>query len=356
MKILLVVGTRPNFVKAAPIIREIEKYNDIEYLLVHTGQHYDDNMSKMFFNDLMLPMPNVNLNVSHDTQNKQIAEIMVSFDTVCDKYKPDVVVIIGDVNSSLACAITASKINNIKIAHVEAGPRVVSQSTTSEEKNRRIIDTISDYLFAPNMDAVNNLKRENMNGEIYLTGDVAIDSLLYVAKNIDNIKQSKPYVMLTLHRPFNVDDPITLKSILIGVNAIAHDIKVIFPIHPRTKNNIEKFGFTKYIKNINVVEPLGYIEFVSMMKNAKMVITDSGGIQTETTILGIPCITLMDESGQNHTLNDGTNILAGSDTTKIYNSACDILCGKQFKEFKHYLYDGKVAERMIKILRSDFNG
>ena len=352
MKIIIVVGARPNFIKAAPIIRELNLYDDIDYLFVHTGQHYDDNMSEAFFIDLDLPAPDINMCVKSGSHATQTSEIMVKFEKICLSYYPDIVIIIGDVNSSLACAIAASKINSIKIAHIEAGPRVKSQYFTPEEKNRRVIDVLSDYLFASNDTDMSNLKNESVNGKIYLTGDIISDSLLRTASKIE-YDGIRTYALLTLHRPFNVDECEPLESILKGIQKASQEIQIIFPIHPRTKSRIEKFGLTEYLSGVTVIDPLGYVEFIRAMRNAKMVITDSGGIQIESTMLNIPCITLMNESGKNTTIDKGTNILAGSDGTKIHKYVVDILNSNTINEFNDELCDGKVASRIVNILRDD---
>ena len=311
MKIFLIIGARPNFMKAAPIIRELDKHEDIEYKVIHTGQHYDSNMSDIFFKELNIPKPNINLNVGSGTHASQTAKIMERFEIVLEDEKPDIVMVFGDINSSLACAIVVSKIEGIRLAHVESGCRSGDRSMP-EEINRIVTDHLSDYLFCPTINDRINLLDEGIDKrKIFLVGNVMLDNLFYNLEKPYEFLEEDEYALLTIHRASNTDNKENLESILETINIISKEIRVIFPIHPRTKNQIKKFKLTNLLDNIDVMEPLGFIDFTHYLKNAKFVLTDSGGVQTETSALGVPCITLRENTEWDYTLKTGTNTLTG---------------------------------------------
>ncbi len=373
MKLLLVAGARPNFMKIAPLVHVIHqknqknKRNQIDYKLVHTGQHYDYEMSKVFFDELDIPEPDYFLNVGSGTHAEQTAKIMTVFEEICLQEKPDVVVVVGDVNSTLACSVTAKKLN-IKVAHVEAGLRSFDM-TMPEEINRIVTDTISDYLFVSEKSGIKNLKKEGKNkNQVFFVGNIMIDTLFYGLKKIKQGKVevkvkiknnpklhalcSMPYAVLTLHRPSNVDDKNKLKDILMALIEISKDMDIYFPIHPRTKKNIEKMKL-KYIlenSNIKTMPPLSYLEFLSLWKDASLVLTDSGGIQEETTVLGIPCFTIRENTERPITIKQGTNILVGTTGKGILQAYKQFKRGIRRKGRVPELWDGKAAERIVKIL------
>ena len=368
MKIILVAGARPNFMKIAPLIWELKKRHKvaksdkIEYLFVHTGQHYDIEMSNVFLKDLNLPYPDINLDVGSASHAKQTAKIMIKFEEVCLKNKPDIVIVAGDVNSTIACTLVAAKLG-IKTAHVEAGLRSFDR-TMPEEINRILTDSISDYLFTTCKDANNNLKREGMPQEkIFFVGNVMIDSLRRFQKKAEKINTLKKYglekssyALLTLHRPSNVDEKDSLKEILEALKEISNYIPISFPMHPRTQKLINKFRLNKFLDNENSIilnNPLGYLEFLSLMMDAKFVLTDSGGIQEETTALGIPCLTLRTNTERPITIKVGTNRIVGNSRDKIIRESMKILKRKNKKQFMvPELWDGKTAKRILNILLS----
>jgi len=366
MKIILVAGARPNFMKIAPLIwevkkrQEITKSNKIEYLLVHTGQHYDIEMSNVFFKDLNIPHPDINLGVGSASHAVQTAKIMIKFEKVCVKHKADIIIVVGDVNSTIACTLVAAKLG-IKTAHVEAGLRSFDR-TMPEEINRILTDSISDYLFTTCKDANNNLKREGIPQEkIFFVGNVMIDSLRLFQKKAEKINALKKYgleksnyALVTLHRPSNVDEKDSLKEILEALKEISKYIPISFPIHPRTNKLINKFRLNKFLDNGNSIiinNPLGYLEFLGLMMDAKFVLTDSGGIQEETTALGIPCLTLRNNTERPITVKVGTNRIVGNCSNKIIRESMKILKGENKKQFIiPELWDGKTAKRIINIL------
>ncbi len=420
MKILLIAGARPNFMKIASLIDAINKYNatqnlkpKIQYLLVHTGQHYDSTMSEAFFKDLDLPKPDIYLGVGSGSHTFQTAEIMKRFEPVLLDHQPDVIILVGDVNSTVACALVASKIeyqtHNPElrtqhsrrkpwIAHVEAGLRS-SDRSMPEEINRILTDATSDFLFTTEESANLNLKREGISEDkIFFVGNTMIDTLLkhkQIAQRSDILQRLSlsirnpqfaicnsvvPYTVLTLHRPSNVDGREAFKNILEALSEISKHIPIIFPAHPRTVNRIKEFGFEAYfnfvesnnltnptnsINSINIINPLGYLDFLCLMSNAKLVLTDSGGIQEETTILGIPCITLRENTERPITVSRGTNVVVGTSKHRIIeeslkrintrNSPNDLvtqLPNNPITQLTHYppLWDGKAGHRIVQIL------
>ncbi len=354
-----VVGARPNFMKVAPIHRVFSRMSSVEHLIVHTGQHYDENMSKVFFDDLELPKPDVYLGVGSGTHAEQTARIMVEFEKVLLKEKPDLVIVVGDVNSTVACSLTASKLL-IPVAHVEAGLRSFDR-TMPEEINRMVTDILSDYLFVTEESGVINLKREGVDDKkIFLVGDVMIDSLVIYREKAKSsqIKSALgvlpgEYTLVTLHRPSNVDGIESLGTILRIFKGIENLGSIIFPIHPRTKKRIEEYGLSSEflrVKNLALVEPLGYLDFLNLMIDAKIVLTDSGGIQEETTYLNVPCITLRENTERPVTLKLGTNVLAGLAAERVVALTADCYAGKWKKSSVPELWDGKAAERIATVL------
>lgn len=368
MRVALVCGARPNFMKIAPLMRAIEKHNasseanPIEPLLVHTGQHYDYEMSQVFFQDLKLPQPDIYLGVGSGTHAEQTGKIMIGFERVLFQEKPDLVVVVGDVNSTLAAALAAVKLY-IPIAHVEAGLRSYDRDMP-EEINRTLTDHISDYLFTTSRYDDDNLKEENISSsKIFHVGNIMVDNLLYnreVAEKSSILSRlglkEWGYALLTLHRPSNVDNKESLISISSAINSISQKIPVVFPVHPRTRKNIESFGLHSLFtgNHISFIEPLGYLDFLKLEMNAKLVMTDSGGMQVETTVLDVPCLTLLNSPVWIITHKQGTNTLVGNDTKKIIAEAFKILGGKEKKGSCPELWDGKTAERIVDILSRSF--
>ena len=354
MKLLLTAGARPNFMKLSPIVRELKKHPEIDFEIVHTGQHYDDNMNDIFFRELDIPKPNYNLGVGSGSHGEQTGKIMIDFEKICKYEKPDIVVVIGDVNSTLACALVASKLH-IKVAHIEAGLRSYDM-TMPEEINRIVADVVSDYLFCSIKEAHGNLIKENYDDKkIFIVGDTMIDNLLYNVQKINDnpYKDKGKYIALTLHRPSNADNKDTLQKILVALYEISLTNKIIFPIHPRTKNKIEEFGYTHLInhKNITILDPLGYIEFLTLMKYSSLIITDSGGLQIEAAALNIPCITLRENTEQIDTIESGHNVLVGCNYVSIIDQTYKRL-DPDFKlsPLDDGLRDGKVSERIVNVL------
>ena len=365
MKIACIVGARPNFMKIAPILEQMGKYPDLEPLLVHTGQHYDYEMSQIFFEDLSIPKPDVYLGVGSGSHAVQTAKIMMAFEEVAVGHKPDLVLVVGDVNSTLACTLVAAKLC-IPVAHVEAGIRSFDR-TMPEEINRTLTDAVSDYLFTPTEDADENLRREGIPDEkIFLVGDVMIDTLMKykekavldanrvldtIFKDRASSIENREYALMTLHRPSNVDIKTNFVNILKALAEIQQRIKIIFPMHPRTRARVEEFGLSDTIssmENLMIIEPLGYLRFMGLMVSAKFVLTDSGGMQTETTVLNIPCLTMRENTERPETIREGTNILVGSDTGLIVEESTKILDGNGKTGMYPKLWDGHAAERIVK--------
>src|SRR5438876_1867699 len=350
MKVLNVVGARPNFMKIAPIVEEMKEVRDLTSILLHTGQHYDDGMSDVFFRDLGMPIPDVYLDVGSGTHAEQTARIMVEFEKVCFREKRDLVVVVGDVNSTMACAIVAAKLL-IPVAHVEAGLRSCDR-TMPEEINRLVTDAVAELLFTTSRDADENLKREGVDpSKIHFAGNVMIDTLLKHRRKADAVQIEKPakYALVTLHRPSNVDDPNVLGPILEALNQISKSIPVLFPIHPRTAKRVQDFGFA--MNGIQMMEPLGYLEFLNLESTATVVLTDSGGLQEETTILGVPCLTLRNNTERPVTIDHGTNLLAGPDKGRILEAFRRIMNGDWKPSGPPEHWYGQPAEPIVRVIR-----
>ena len=359
MKILSVVGTRPNFMKIAPLVNEFRKRN-IGHMLVHTGQHYDKEMYKLFFDDLKISKPDFDLGVGSGTRDEQIKSIKAKLMPIIEKENPDVVVVVGDVNSTLAAAQAANKLG-IKVAHVEAGLRSFD-NTMPEEFNRIETDKISDFLFTTEKSGNINLEKEGISKDkIFFVGNVMIDTLLSHKEKAEQSKileklnlEKKGYCTLTLHRPSNVDNREDFANILYILEKIQEKIKIIFPVHPRARKNMQSFNFDdklKKMKNLIMTEPLGYLDFLCLMANSKLVLTDSGGIQEETTVLGVPCITLRKNTERPVTVEQGTNLLVSTNKEKVVSKAMEAINNKiKLKNKVPELWDGKAAERIVKIL------
>ena len=357
-KIISVVGARPNFIKIAPVHRAFQKYSSkIIHKICHTGQHFDDKMSKVFFDELKMPKPDYFLGLGGGSHAVQTARIMVEFEKILIEEKPDLVIVPGDVNSTLAASLVAAKMH-IPVAHVESGLRSFDRMMP-EEINRVLADEISDYLFVTEKSGLQNLENEGVSKEkVFFTGNVMIDSLVHFTPNIDksdilrNLKLEKQkYILSTFHRPSNVDTKEELQELIVAINKLAELSKLVFPIHPRTKNNMSNFGLLEKIhSNVLLLEPQGYIDFLNLTKNAQLVITDSGGIQEETTFLGVQCITVRDNTERPITSEIGTNHMIGTKLTKVVEAAKDIISGNTKKGIIPELWDGRAAERIAEII------
>ncbi len=360
MKILSIVGARPNFMKVAPLHRAFLKHPEIVPKIIHTGQHYDSRMSDIFFNQLGLPKPDYFLGVGGGSHTQQTAHIMLAFEKILLDEKPDMVVVVGDVNSTIACALVAVK-ERVPVAHVEAGLRS-GDRTMPEEINRIITDSISDLLFVSEESGMENLAREGVPGEkVHFVGNVMIDSLAHFREESEKntiLEQHNlspgTYALVTMHRPANVDTAEGLHTVARIVSDTAEQLKVVFPIHPRTSKNLEQHGLLASIKlnpNVLLMEPQGYFEFLKLIANARVVLTDSGGIQEETTYLGVPCMTFRNNTERPVTVSVGTNILLKDMTPAEINIKLkDILNGNIKKGGIPPLWDGETAGRIAAIL------
>jgi UDP-N-acetylglucosamine 2-epimerase (non-hydrolysing) len=345
------------------MIREFSRYgHQITNKICHTGQHFDEKMSKVFFNDLNLPESDFYLAVGSGSHAVQTAKIMIEFEKVLLDEKPDLIIVVGDVNSTIACSIVASKLN-IKIAHVEAGLRSFDR-TMPEEINRMVTDTLSDFLFVSEESGLANLKREGISdSKVFFVGNIMIDSLVYYMDRIDDSNimaeyrlKNNNYILATFHRPSNVDSGSDIQSLVELLNLLSERRKLIFPVHPRTMKKLEENDLIdKMNPNIIVTNPVGYIDFLYLMKNAELVITDSGGIQEETTYLGVQCLTVRENTERPVTINIGTNQLVGTDIPNIKSAADGVLDGKVKKGGIPKLWDGKTAERIVSILMEKLN-
>ena len=367
IKVFLVAGGRPNFMKVAPIYKEMKKFP--EYFnpqIVHTGQHYDHNMSDIFFKNLGLRKPDIFLGASSGNHGEQTGRIMIEFEKCLLKEKPGLVIVVGDVNSTLACSITSTKLR-ILVAHVESGLRSFDR-TMPEEINRIVTDSITDILFTTSKDAEMNLLNEGIpKNKIFFVGNVMIDSLNKTTTEANSAKilekhnlTKKRYITLTLHRPSNVDNKKKLVNILDAIKIIQEKIKIVFPVHPRTNKMLKKFKLFSYLKsleNLILIEPLGYWDFAKLMACSKLILTDSGGIQEETTILNIPCLTLRENTERPITVSQGTNILVGNSTEKILSETARIINGNGYTGSCRApkFWDGKTSMRIVKILVTQLN-
>ncbi len=363
MIIHLVCAARPNFMKVAPLYHALKKEPWAKPVIVHTGQHYDLNMSRAFFEDLGLPKPDIYLGVGSGTHAEQTGKVLMAYEKVLYDERPDLVVVVGDVNSTMAATIAASKLG-IKVAHLEAGLRSFDRSMP-EEINRLVTDVLADMHWTPSRDAGENLIREGISpGKIYLVGNIMIDSLEMVREKIEREKaylsfglEPGGYGVVTLHRPSNVDDPGVLKKICSFLEEITERVPLIFPLHPRTRRNLEEnllLAAMESSKRLFLPEPLNYVRFMNLVFNCLLVITDSGGIQEETSYLGIPCLTLRENTERPITLTHGTNQLCGLDELKWKTE--ELLRSRARKPKKIEFWDGKTAERIVEVLKNCDNG
>ena len=359
MKVANVVGARPNLVKIAPLVREMRKHPEIQPLLIHTGQHYDEKLSDIFFRQMGIPQPDVNLEVGSGSHAWQTAEILKRIEPVLLEHRPDLALVVGDVNSTVAASLAATKLG-IAVAHVEAGLRSFDR-TMPEEINRVLTDAVADYLFATEEDAVENLLREGRPRErIFLVGNVMIDALQQflpiaqqsrIANELGLAEGAgyRPFAVLTLHRPSNVDSLETLKKLLGAIEELAEKLPVIFPVHPRTQQKLTELK-NHYHPRFRMMPPLGYLDFICLLSRARLVLTDSGGIQEETTALGVPCITIRENTERPVTVTQGTNQIVGQDPARIVAAAREALLGKSKAGRVPRLWDGQAAERIVEVL------
>ncbi len=365
MKIIVIAGARPNFMKIAPLMSAFAETPAIQAILVHTGQHYDEKMSDLFFRQLEIPKPDINLGCGGGTHAQQTAAIMTAFEPVVLEHKPDAVLVVGDVNSTIACGMVAVKLG-VKLVHVEAGLRSFDR-TMPEEINRVLTDSISDLLFVTEQAGVENLRREGIVADkVHLVGNVMIDTLLRNREKAEGTAileslnlQPRQYAVVTLHRPANVDDPQALAGLVDVLDAVQADQPVIFPIHPRTLKHISAHGLMDRVdrmRNLRLMEPIGYLEFLKLMANARIVLTDSGGIQEETTILGVPCLTLRDNTERPITCELGSNRLVGTAPGPIISAYREAMINGQRQSQVPPLWDGRAAQRISQILLGAFIG
>jgi UDP-N-acetylglucosamine 2-epimerase (non-hydrolysing) len=362
VKAAVIVGARPNFMKAAPLIREFKARGRFETLLIHTGQHYDENMSRVFFEDLELPEPDIHLGVGSGSHAEQTAKIMAAFEPVLVNERFDLVIVVGDVNSTLACSLVAAKLL-VPVAHVEAGLRSFDR-TMPEETNRMVTDMLSRFCLTTSPEAETNLLREGVTPDrIFFVGNIMIDSLLFY---LDKAEHSRildelglapgDYVLVTLHRPSNVDDPQVFNGIMGALADIARTMPVAFPVHPRTRKVIETLGDRLQLQSdFKLIDPLGYLDFIKAERHARLVITDSGGIQEETTFLGIPCLTVRENTERPITIELGTNVLVGIDPARIRDEARRVFSGAVRAHAAPPLWDGKTAGRIADVLERHFS-
>jgi UDP-N-acetylglucosamine 2-epimerase (non-hydrolysing) len=358
MEIHLIAAARPNFMKIAPLYHALKKESWANPYVVHTGQHYDLNMSDIFFQDLGLPEPDIHLGVGSGSHAEQTGKVMIAYEKVLIKSRPDLVVVAGDVNSTIAATLAAVKLG-IKVAHLEAGLRSFDR-TMPEEINRLVTDTLADILWTPSVDGDENLIKEGVSPDkIQRVGNIMIDSLEMMREKIEQQEvnqefdlKPRDYGLVTLHRPANVDKPDILEKLCQSLNNIANKIPMIFPVHPRTRKNIEKYGLMPLLKNapqLFLAEPLSYVRFMNLVFNCRMVITDSGGIQEETTYLGIPCLTMRPNTERPITIQQGTNRLCT--IADLENFADDILGQGNISHAVPELWDGQTAKRVVQSIR-----
>jgi UDP-N-acetylglucosamine 2-epimerase (non-hydrolysing) len=357
VRLIHVVGARPNFMKAAPVLRALRVYSHINQQLVHTGQHYDANMSDVFFQQLDLPQPDYNLEVGSSSHAVQTALIMMRFEEVVLQERPNLVLVYGDVNSTVAAALVCAKLQ-IPVGHVEAGLRSFDR-TMPEEINRLLTDQIAELLFTPSQDGNENLRREGVApAKIHFVGNVMIDTLVKLLPSMDGRcrqelgLQPQAYALVTMHRPSNVDDRERFTALLQALEIISQELVCVFPVHPRTRARLQEWGVSiPDPSRLRLLNPLGYVDFISLMREARMVITDSGGIQEETTFLGIPCLTLRANTERPVTVTLGTNTLLGDNPERLVAAAASILAGKGKKGTVPPLWDGQASERIAAIIQ-----
>ncbi len=358
IRIVVVAGARPNFIKIAPLLRELHERPGIETLLVHSGQHYDSNMSSQFFHDLEIPEPDFNLEVGSGPHGEQTARVLIGMESLLIRERPKALVVVGDVNSTLAASLAAAKLG-VPVAHVEAGLRSFDRRMP-EEINRLLTDAIADWLFTTEPSADENLSNEGVPRErIHRVGNVMIDTLernRHRAAHLDTLErlglERQRYAVLTLHRPDNVDDPERLRRLFAVLEEIHRELPVVFPVHPRTAAAIEQL-LGGASPSLQTTEPLGYLEFLRLMADAKLVLTDSGGIQEETTALGVTCLTLRENTERPITVTQGTNTIVGSDPAAIRTEVRKVLDGKGKRGCRPELWDGQAARRIVDVLERD---
>ncbi|MEO8855691.1 MAG: UDP-N-acetylglucosamine 2-epimerase (non-hydrolyzing) [Burkholderiaceae bacterium] len=361
--IYLVAGARPNFMKIAPIVRALKAHGGLAYKIIHTGQHYDRDMNEVFFEELGIPKPDVFMAAGGGSHAQQTGKIMAAFEELCQAEKPDAVLVVGDVNSTLACSIVAKKLN-IRVAHVEAGLRSGDMSMP-EEINRLVTDSISDWFFVTEPSGVEHLRREGKpEAAIHYVGHVMVDNVLYQAEKLaqtdtsgfetskykaEHSANGARYGVITLHRPSNVDNAAMMQRIGSALTTIARELPLIFPVHPRTRANLTKFGIDLG-PDITLVGPQAYMAFLNLWKDAAVVLTDSGGMQEETTALGVPCITIRENTERPVTVDEGSNVLAGTDPAVIVAEARKVLAGAGKQGRRPHLWDGNAAVRIVDVL------
>jgi UDP-N-acetylglucosamine 2-epimerase (non-hydrolysing) len=360
MTIHLIAGARPNFMKIAPLVRAMDaRKGEISYRIVHTGQHYDRAMSDVFFEELGIPQPHHHLGCGGGSHAEQTAKIMVAYEKLCGEERPDMVLVVGDVNSTLACSIVAKKLH-IPVAHVEAGLRSGDRSMP-EEINRLVTDAISDLFFVTEPAGEEHLRREGQPEEkIHHVGHVMVDNVIFQRDKLERepltaghsleAKTRNPdYGVITLHRPSNVDEPAVFAGLMGALNRISKRLPLVFPVHPRTRANMERFGI-EIAPSITLTEPMGYMDFLNLWKDAKLMLTDSGGLQEETTALGVPCLTLRENTERPITIDEGTNVLVGTDPAAIEAAAIVILDNGGKTGRRPTLWDGHAAARIVEVI------
>jgi UDP-N-acetylglucosamine 2-epimerase (non-hydrolysing) len=359
-RLFLVAGARPNFMKIAPIVRALKADGRLAWKIVHTGQHYDRDMNDVFFEELGIPQPDVRLGAGGGTHAEQTSKIMLAFEQLCHQDRPDAVLVVGDVNSTLACSIVAKKLC-IPVAHVEAGLRS-GDMRMPEEVNRLVTDAISDWFFVTEPSGLAHLAREGRTEHVYHVGHVMVDNVLYQAEQLDGGKvdtsgfetdafkrEHRRYGVVTLHRPSNVDDAATFTRVAGALREVSQGLPLVFPVHPRTRANLDRFGIDLG-PNIQLLGPQAYMPFLHLWKDAAVVLTDSGGLQEETTALGVPCVTIRENTERPVTVDEGSNVLVGTDPARIVAAARDAIEGRGRQGRRPALWDGQAARRTVDIL------
>jgi UDP-N-acetylglucosamine 2-epimerase (non-hydrolysing) len=357
--VYLVAGARPNFMKIAPIVRALRANGRLRWKIVHTGQHYDRDMNEVFFEELGIPTPDVQLGVGGGTHARQTGRIMLAFEELCIRDRPDCVLVVGDVDSTLACSIVAKKLG-VPVAHVEAGLRS-GDISMPEEINRLVTDSISDWFFVTEPSGAKHLNREGKTTDnVHEVGHVMVDNLLFQAAKLEKMDpelletaalklRHARYGVVTLHRPSNVDDPVVFRRLVSALNRISQTIPLFFPVHPRTRANIERFEI-QLDDRIELMKPQAYMAFLNLWKDAAVVLTDSGGLQEETTALGVPCVTMRENTERPITIDEGTNMLAGTDPDRVVELALLAATGKGKRGRRPHLWDGHAGVRIVDIL------